>query len=53
MPPDVAAMGVGLSGTANGGSDGVIDLFRAPPSMNLAGGRSPKTANGTTKDEED
>jgi hypothetical protein len=46
-------MGVGLSGTANGGSDGVIDLFRAPPSMNLADERSPEAGNGTTKDEED
>jgi hypothetical protein len=35
-PPDVVAMGAGPSGTTNGGSDGGIDLFGAPPSMNLA-----------------
>jgi hypothetical protein len=27
VPPDVAAMGAGPSGTANGGSDVGIDLF--------------------------
>jgi hypothetical protein len=36
MPPDVTAMGAGPSGTAIGGSDEGIDLFGAPPSMNLA-----------------
>jgi hypothetical protein len=29
VPPDVAAMGAGPSGTTNGGSDGGIDLFGA------------------------
>jgi hypothetical protein len=53
VPPDVAAMGVGPSGIANGGSDGGIDLFGAPPSMNLADGQSPKAGSGTTKDEEE
>jgi hypothetical protein len=53
VPPDVAAMGAGPSETTNGGSDGGIDLFGAPPSMNLADERSPKAGSGTTKDEED
>jgi hypothetical protein len=30
VPPDMAAMVAGPSGTANGGSDGGIDLFGAP-----------------------
>ena len=53
MPPEVAAMGARPSGTANGGSDGGIDLFGAPPSMNLADERSLEAGSGTTKDEED
>jgi hypothetical protein len=53
VPLEVAAMGAGPSGTANGGSDGGIDLFGAPPSMNLADERSPEAGSGTTKDEED
>ena len=51
VPPDVAAMGARPSGTANGGSDGGIDLFGAPPSMNLADERSPEAGSGTAKDE--
>jgi hypothetical protein len=53
VPPDVATMGAGLSGTANEGPDGKLDLFRPPPSMNLADEQSPTTGNGATKDEED
>ena len=53
VPPDVAAMGAGPSGTANGGSDGGIHLLGAPPSMNLVDERSPEVGSGTTKDEED
>jgi hypothetical protein len=53
VPPDVAAMGAGPSGTANEGPDGELDLFRPPPSMNLADERSPAADNGATKDEED
>jgi hypothetical protein len=44
-PPDVAAMGAGPSGIANGGSNGGIDLFGAPPSMNLVDERSPCKCN--------
>jgi hypothetical protein len=53
MPPDVAAMGVEPSGTADEGPDGELDVFRPPPSMNLADKRSPAADNGATKDEED
>jgi hypothetical protein len=53
VPLDVAAMGAGPSRTANEGPDGELDLFRPPPSMNLADERSPATGNGATKDEED
>jgi hypothetical protein len=53
VPPDVAAMGAGPSGTTNEGPDGELDLFRPPPSMNHADKRSPAAGNGATKDEED
>jgi hypothetical protein len=53
VPPDVAAMGARPSRTANEGLDGELDLFRPPPSMNLADERSPAAGNGATKDEED
>ena len=36
VPPEVAAMGAGPSGTTNGGSYGELDLFGGPPNMNLA-----------------
>jgi hypothetical protein len=53
VPSDVAAMGAGPSATANEGPDGELDLFRPPPSMNLADERSPAAGNGAIKDEED
>jgi hypothetical protein len=53
VPSDVAAMGAGPSGTANEGPDGELDLFRPPPSMNLADKRSPAAGNEATKDDED
>ena len=53
VPPEVAAMGAGPSQTANGGPDGELDLFEAPPSMNLADERSPEAGSGAAKDEED
>jgi hypothetical protein len=52
VPPDVAAMGAGPSGTTNEGPDGELHLFRPPPSMNLADERSPAAGNFATKDEE-
>jgi hypothetical protein len=51
VPPNVAAMGVGPSRTTNEGPDGELDLFRPPPSMNLADERSHAAGNGATKDE--
>jgi hypothetical protein len=51
IPPNVAAMGAGPSRTANEGPDGELDLFRPPPSMNLAHEQSPKASSGATKDE--
>jgi hypothetical protein len=53
MPSDAAAMGAGPSGTENEGPDEELDLFRPPPSMNLADERSPTTGNEATKDDED
>eukprot|EP00267_Zea_mays_P035474 XP_008671349.1 uncharacterized protein LOC103648712 [Zea mays] len=53
MPPEVAAMGAGTSGAASGGPYGELDLFGAPPSMNLADDRSPEAGGGAraAKDE--
>lgn len=53
VPSDTAAMGAGPSGTANEGPDEELDLFRPPPSMNLADERSPAVGNGAAKDDED
>jgi hypothetical protein len=52
VPADAVAMGAGPSGTTNEGPDGELDLFRPPPSMNLADERSPATGNEETKDDE-
>jgi hypothetical protein len=54
VPPEVAAMGAGPSGAASGGPYGELDLFGAPPSMNLADERSPEAGigAGTTKDKD-
>jgi hypothetical protein len=46
VPPEVAAMGARAFGAASGGPDGELDLFGAPPSMNLADERSPKAGSG-------
>jgi hypothetical protein len=57
LHPDVSAgpvaMGAGPSGTAGEEPDGELDLFRPPPSMNLADDRSPTVGNEETKDNED
>jgi hypothetical protein len=54
MPSEVAATGAGTSGAASGGPEGELDLFGAPPSMNLADERSLEAGSGagTTKDED-
>jgi hypothetical protein len=49
VAPEVAAMGAGPSGT----TDGELDLFGAPPSMNLVDERSLEADSGAAKDEED
>jgi hypothetical protein len=46
VPPEVAAMGAGASEAAGGGPYGELDLFGAPPSMNIADDRSPKAGSG-------
>jgi hypothetical protein len=53
VPTDPVAMGVDPSGTTGEGTDGELDLFRPPPSMNLADDRSPTTGNEETKDDEE
>jgi hypothetical protein len=53
VPSDVVAMGAGPSGTTNEGPDEELDLFRPPPSMNLADERSLAARNEATKDDED
>jgi hypothetical protein len=53
VPANAVAMGVGPSGTAGEGPDGELDLFRPPPSMNLADKCSPATGIEETNDDED
>jgi hypothetical protein len=53
VPSDTAAMGARPSGIANEGLDEELDLFRPPPSMNLADERSPAAGNKETKNDED
>jgi hypothetical protein len=53
VPTDPVAMGVGPSGTAGEGPDGELDLFKPPPSMNLADERSPAVDSEATKDNKD
>jgi hypothetical protein len=45
VPSDAAAMEAEPSGTANEGPEGELDLFKPPPSMNLADERSPVARN--------
>jgi hypothetical protein len=49
VPANPAAMGVGPSGAIGEGTDGELDLFRPPPSMNLADDRSPMAGNEETR----
>jgi hypothetical protein len=46
VPPEVAAMGAGASGAAGGGPYGELDLFGAPPCMNIVDDRSPEASSG-------
>jgi hypothetical protein len=54
VPPEVVAMGTETSRVASGETDGELDLFGAPPSMNLADERSPEAGSGAraAKDED-
>jgi hypothetical protein len=53
VPADPVVMGVGPSGIAGEGTNGELDLFRPPPSMNLADNRSPTAGNEENKGDED
>ena len=46
VPPEVAPMGAGASEATGGGPYGELDLFGAPPSMNIADDRSPEAGSG-------
>jgi hypothetical protein len=52
VPPEIVAMGVGVSEAVGGGPYGELDLSGAPPSMNLADDRSPEAGSraGASKD---
>jgi hypothetical protein len=54
VPPEVAVMGVRMSGAVGRGPYGELDPFGAPSSMNFANDRSPKASGGagTAKDED-
>jgi hypothetical protein len=51
VPADPVGMGTGPSGTTGEGLGGELDLFKPPPSMNLADERSPTTDSEATKDD--
>jgi hypothetical protein len=53
VPADPVAMGAGSSEIAGEEPDGELDLFRPPPSINLADDRSPTSGNEEPKDNED
>jgi hypothetical protein len=53
VPAEPVALGAGPSGTTGEEADGELELFRPPPSMNLADDRSPTVGNEGTKDDED
>jgi hypothetical protein len=53
VPADPVAMGAGPSQIAGEEPDGELDLFRPPPSMNLADDRSRAAGNEENKDDED
>jgi hypothetical protein len=51
VPADPVGMGAEPSGTAGEGLGGDLDLFKPPPSMNLADERSPTADSEATKDD--
>jgi hypothetical protein len=50
VPTDPIGVGAGLSGTAGEAFGGELDLFKPPPSMNLADERTPTPDNKAAKD---
>jgi hypothetical protein len=53
VPANPVAMGVGPSRIAGEGTDVELDLFRPPPSMNLADDWPPTAGDEETKGDED
>jgi hypothetical protein len=55
VPPEVAEMGVGAAGAGEGGPYGELNIFGAPPSMNIEDVRPPEASSGSgaTKNAED
>ena len=51
VPTDPVGIGAGPSGTAGEAFSGELDLFKPPPSMNLADKRSPTIDSEATKDD--
>jgi phage host-nuclease inhibitor protein Gam len=51
VPTDPGGMGAEPSGTAGEALGGELDIFKPPPSMNLADERSPTTESEATKDD--
>jgi hypothetical protein len=51
VPADFVGMGAEPSGTTGEALGGELDLFKPPPSMNLADEWSPTTDNEATKDD--
>jgi hypothetical protein len=55
VPPEVAEMGAGAAGADDEGPYGELDIFGAPPFMNVADDDPPEANSGlvATKDVED
>jgi hypothetical protein len=55
VPPEVAEMGADAAGAGEAGPYGELDIFGAPPSMNIMDVRPPKASSrsGATKNMED
>jgi hypothetical protein len=47
VPPEVAEMGAGAAGAVEGGPYGELDIFGAPPSMNIVDDRPPEASSGS------
>jgi hypothetical protein len=55
VPPEVTEMGAGAAGADEGGPYGELDIFRAPPPMNIMDDHPPKASSrsGVTKNVKD